>query len=302
MKRLRQAGLTAALLIGLAPSAHATLRVFACEPEWAALTQELAGDQAQVYTATNALQDPHQVQARPSLMAAVRNADLVVCTGAELETGWLPVLLQQSGNARVQPGQKGHFEAAGLVPMLEVPSRLDRADGDVHAAGNPHIQTSPHTFARVAPALSQRLSELEPSQAATFKARLADFQQRWQQATQRWAQQGARLKGTRIVVQHRGFPYLQQWLGLDEVAALEPKPGVEPSSAHLGRVLQQLQDRPARLVLRAAYADGRGSQWLADRAHIPVVTVPFTVGGSAAAKDLFGLFDDTLAQLLKAVP
>jgi zinc/manganese transport system substrate-binding protein len=186
--------------------------------------------------------------------------------------------------------------------MLEVPSRLDRADGDVHAAGNPHIQTSPHTFTRVAPALSQRLAELDPAQAATYKARLTDFQQRWNQATQRWAQQGARLKGTRIVVQHRGFPYLQQWLGLEEVAALEPKPGVEPSSAHLGRVLQQLQDKPARLVLRAAYADGRGSQWLADRAHLPVVVVPNTVGGSTSANNLFGLFDDTLAQLLKAVP
>jgi zinc/manganese transport system substrate-binding protein len=290
----------AAALVAL--PANATLRVFACEPEWAALTRELAGDLAQVYTATHALQDPHQVQARPSLLAAVRNADLVVCTGAELEAGWLPVLLQQSGNRRVQPGQRGHFEAAAHVPMLEVPARLDRADGDVHATGNPHIQTSPLTFGRVAPALSQRMSELDPAQAGLYKARLADFQQRWAQASQRWSQQGARLKGTRIVVQHRGFPYLQQWLGLEEVAALEPKPGIEPSSAHLGRVLQQLQDRPARLVLRAAYADGRGSQWLAERARLPVVVVPFTVGGSEAARDLFGLFDDTLAQLLKATP
>ena len=153
-----------ALVLGwaLGPSvASATVRVFACEPEWAALTRELAGDLAQVYTATHALQDPHQVQARPSLMAAVRKADLVVCTGAELEAGWLPVLLQQSGNARVQPGQRGHFEAAAWVPMLDVPAQLDRAQGDVHAAGNPHIQTSPHSVARVAPALSQRLTELE---------------------------------------------------------------------------------------------------------------------------------------------
>ncbi|TBO31104.1 zinc ABC transporter substrate-binding protein [Aquabacterium lacunae] len=294
-----------ALVLGwaLGPSvASATVRVFACEPEWAALTRELAGDLAQVYTATHALQDPHQVQARPSLMAAVRKADLVVCTGAELEAGWLPVLLQQSGNARVQPGQRGHFEAAAWVPLLDVPAQLDRAQGDVHAAGNPHIQTSPHSIARVAAALSQRLTELDPAQAPAYKARLADFQQRWAQATQRWSQQGARLKGTRIVVQHRGFPYLQQWLGLQEVAALEPKPGVEPSSAHLARVLQQLKDQPAQLVLRAAYADGRGSQWLAERARIPVVVVPYTVGGSARAQDLFSLFDDTLDQLLKAVP
>lgn len=292
------------ILAGLALAAtlpaHAALKVFACEPEWAALTKELAGDQATLYTATNALQDPHQIQAKPSLISAVRNADLLVCTGAELEVGWLPVLLRQAGNAKVQPGQPGNFEAAGFVRMLEVPTRLDRADGDVHAQGNPHINTAPGTFAAVAPALAQRLAELDSAHAATYQQRLADFQTRWTQASQRWAQAAAPLKGTRIVVQHKGFPYLEQWLGLDEVATLEPKPGVEPSSAYLSSVLQQLQQRPAKLIVRAAYNDGRSAQWLSGRAKLPVAVLPFTVGGSERAKDLFGLFDDTIDQLLKA--
>lgn len=279
--------------------AHAGLSVFACEPEWAALVKELAGDQATVYTATHAMQDPHQVQARPSLIAAVRKADLVVCTGAELEVGWLPLLLRQSGNARVQEGQPGHFLAAAHVRMLEVPSRLDRADGDVHEAGNPHIQTAPGTFAAVAPALSARLAALDASQAGSYRQRLADFQQRWAAATTRWTQMAAPLKGLSIVVQHQGFPYLAQWLGLRTVATLEPKPGVEASSAYLSGVLQQLQQTPAKAVIRAAYSDGRGAQWLADRARLPVVVLPFTVGGSERAKDLFGLFDDTVDQLLK---
>lgn len=279
--------------------AHAGLSVFACEPEWAALVKELAGDQATVYTATHAMQDPHQVQARPSLIAAVRKADLVVCTGAELEVGWLPLLLRQSGNARVQEGQPGHFLAAAHVRMLEVPSRLDRADGDVHEAGNPHIQTAPGTFAAVAPALSARLAALDASQAGSYRQRLADFQQRWAAATTRWTQMAAPLKGLSIVVQHQGFPYLAQWLGLRTVATLEPKPGVEASSAYLSSVLQQLQQTPAKAVIRAAYSDGRGAQWLADRARLPVVVLPFTVGGSDKAKDLFGLFDDTIEQLLK---
>ncbi len=279
--------------------AHAGLNVFACEPEWAALVKELAGDQATVYTATHAMQDPHQVQARPSLIAAVRKADLVVCTGAELEVGWLPLLLRQSGNARVQEGQPGHFLAAAHVRMLEVPSRLDRADGDVHEAGNPHIQTAPGTFAAVAPALSARLAALDASQAGSYRQRLADFQQRWAAATTRWTQMAAPLKGLSIVVQHQGFPYLAQWLGLRTVATLEPKPGVEASSAYLSGVLQQLQQTPAKAVIRAAYSDGRGAQWLADRARLPVVVLPFTVGGSDRAKDLFGLFDDTVDQLLK---
>ncbi|MDE2433799.1 MAG: zinc ABC transporter substrate-binding protein [Burkholderiales bacterium] len=284
-----------------APSfATPTLRVFACEPEWAALTQELAGDLVSVYTATNALQDPHQVQAKPSLISAVRNADLMVCTGAELEVGWLPVLLRQAGNPKVQTGQPGQFDAADYVTKLEIPTRLDRADGDVHASGNPHIQTDPRNIGTVAQALSKRLAEIDPAHASTYQSRLADFNKRWGQALQRWTQAAAPLKGMPIVVQHKGFPYLENWLGLREVAALEPKPGVEPTSSHLSEVLTQMQHQPAKLIIRGAYNDGRGSQWLSDRTHIPVAVLPFTVGGSDRAKDLFGLFDDTVDQLLKA--
>jgi zinc/manganese transport system substrate-binding protein len=287
------------LLAALCSPAHA-LKVFACEPEWAALTKELAGDQASIYTATNALQDPHQVQAKPSLIAALRNADLLVCTGAELEVGWLPVLLRQAGNPAVQTGQPGQFNAADYVRKLEVPTRLDRADGDVHASGNPHIQTDPRNIAAVATALAKRLSEIDAAHASVYQAKLADFNTRWNQAMQRWTQAAAPLKGMPIVVQHKGFPYLENWLGLNEIASLEPKPGVEPSSAHLSEVLSLLQRQPAKVVIRAAYNDGRGSQWLSERAHIPVAVLPFTVGGSDKAKDLFGLFDDTVEQLLKA--
>lgn len=287
------------LLAATALPAHA-LKVFACEPEWAALTKELAGDQATVYTATTAWQDPHQIQAKPSLMAAVRNADLLVCTGAELEIGWLPVLLRQAGNPGIQLGKPGHFMAADFVAKLEVPTRLDRADGDVHAEGNPHIQTDPRNIAAVAQALGQRLAAVDPTHADTYKARTADFGKRWGEATQRWTQAAAPLKGVPIVVQHRGFPYLEAWLGLKQVAALEPKPGVEPSSAWLADVQAQLQRTPAKMVIRAAYNDGRSSQWLAERAKLPAVVLPFTVGGSERAKDLFGLFDDTIDQLMKA--
>jgi zinc/manganese transport system substrate-binding protein len=293
-----------ALVLGasgwMALPAHA-LNAVACEPEWAALTKELAGDQVKVYAATNALQDPHQVQAKPSLMAAVRNADLLVCTGAELEAGWLPVLLRQSGNPAIQTGQPGQFNAADHVRKLDVPARLDRADGDVHAAGNPHIQTDPRNIALVAQALAKRLTELDPAHASLYQTRLADFNQRWNAAITRWTQAAAPLRGTPIVVQHKGFPYLEAWLGLQQVASLEPKPGVEPSSAHLTALLNQLQKQPARMIVRAAYNDGRGSQWLSERTRIPVVVLPFTVGGSDKAKDLFSLFDDTIEQLLKGL-
>lgn len=288
-------------LLAFSSLAQATLNVFACEPEWAALTRELAGEQANIYTATSALQDPHRVEARPSLIAKARRADLVVCTGAELEMAWLPVVLRESGNAKVQPGGDGYFEAALAVRMLEVPTRLDRGDGDVHAQGNPHIQTDARNFLPIAKALTQKLVQRDPANQALYLKRLSAFEKQWHAALARWAQQAAPLKGVAVVVQHRGFPYLSDWLGLREVAVLEPKPGMEPSAAWLSQVLDTLRQRPARMVLRAAYQSERPSAWIAQRAQINAVELPYTVGGSDAAKDLYGLFDDTLTRLLKGL-
>ena len=290
----------AASLSFMVEPAHAVLRVFACEPEWGALAQELGGSLVDVSVATNARQDPHQIQARPSLIARARNADLVVCTGAELEAGWLPLLLQQAGNAKVQPGQPGHFAAADHVRKLDVPAQLDRAQGDVHAAGNPHIQTDPRNIALVAAALGARLQQLDPPHAAQYARAHADFAQKWQQAVARWTQQAAPLRGMAVVSQHKGFVYLYDWLGLKEVAVLEPKPGVEPTAPHLQGVLAALKGTPARMVLYAAYQDPRPSEWLGRNAGIAVVKIPFTVGGSDATKDLHSLFDDTVARLLAA--
>jgi zinc/manganese transport system substrate-binding protein len=283
-----------------ASPAHAALRVFACEPEWGALTQAIGGNLVDVTVATSALQDPHQIQAKPSLIARMRSADLVVCTGAELEIGWLPVLLQQSGNAKVQPGQPAFFEASRYVRLLEIPGSVDRSQGDVHAAGNPHIQTDPRNIAAVAPALTQRLQQIDGAHAAEYQQRGAEFSQKWQQAMARWSAQAAPLKGVPVVSQHKGFVYLYDWLGMKEIAVLEPKPGVEPSASHLQNVLATLKATPARMVLYAAYQDPRASEWMATNAGIPAVKVPFTVGGSGNAKDLFGLFDDTVARLLAA--
>ncbi len=298
LKRL--AAVLALPLVMLAPPAHAALRVFACEPEWAALTREVGGDLVDVTAATTALQDVHQIQAKPSLIARVRNADLVICTGAELEAGWLPALLQQSGNAKVQPGQPGNFAAADFVRKLEIPTQLDRSQGDVHAAGNPHIQTDPRNIAAVAAALAVRLQQLDPAGASQYSRRQADFAQRWQQAMTRWSTQAAPLKGVPVASQHKGFAYLYDWLGLKEVAVLEPKPGIEPTVSHLQGVLATLKSRPVKMVVYAAYQDPRSSEWLSKNSGIAAVKLPFTVGGSDGAKDLFGLFDDTLARLTAA--
>jgi zinc/manganese transport system substrate-binding protein len=285
-------------LLGLCNTAHAALKIFACEPEWGSLAQELGGKLVEVTVATSALQDPHQIQAKPSLIARVRNADLVVCTGAELEIGWLPVLLQQSGNAKVQEGKPGHFAAADHVRKLDIPTQLDRSQGDVHAGGNPHIQLDPRNIALVATALGARLQQVDSANANQYAQNLASFSQRWQQAMTRWNAQATSLKDAAVISRHKAYPYLYDWLGIKEVAVLEPKPGVEPTASHLQSLLTSLKTTHVRMTIYSAYQDPKASEWLSKNGNIPAVKLPFTVGGTEAAKDLFGLFDDTLSRLL----
>ena len=288
----------AVLLVAL--PARAALNVLACEPEWGALVRALTGDLAKVYDATTAMQDVHRIQARPSLIAAARRADLLVCTGAELEIGWLPILTRESGNARIQPGTQGYFEASRYVSLIEPPARLDRSEGDVHPQGNPHIQTDPRNIAKVAAALAERLAMLDPPNAAEYRRRHADFSESWQRAVERWTREGVPLKGVRVIEHHRAFSYLFRWLGVDVVGYLEPKPGVEPSSGHLANLLQLQRTQPAKFVVRASYVDPRATEWFAERARIPVVVLPFSVGGSENTTDLFAWYDALLGSLATA--
>ncbi len=291
----------AACALALARPAQADLNVFATVPEWAALAQQIGGDKVKVFAATQALQDPHHVEARPSLIARLRNAQLVIATGADLEVGWLPLALRESANAGVQPGQPGYFEAARNVRMLEIPTRLDRADGDVHAGGNPHVQTDARNFLPIGEALARRMAELDAANAAQYQAGYAAFATKWRAAIARWEAQAAPLRGKPVVSHHRSFTYLYDWLGLREVGTLEPKPGVEPSVAWLGELAGRVSASQPRAVIRATYNPGRASEWFAQKAAIPIVVLPFTVGGSDKAGDLFGLFDDTLARLGAAI-
>ena len=291
------AALALTLVTTALPSA-AALTVFACEPEWAALAQELGGDKVKVSSATTALQDVHHVEARPSLIARARNADLLVCTGAELEIGWLPLLLSQSGNRQIQPGQPGYFDAAAFVNKMEVPQSVDRSQGDVHPAGNPHIQLDPQNIARIGEALAARLIQLDAANAETYKTRAAAFQKKWRESMQKWETQAAPLNGVAVVVHHKDLSYLLRWLGMRDLASLEPKPGVPPTTGHLSDLLAKLQREPAKMILRSAYADPKAAAWLSERAKIPVVMLPYTVGGSEQAKELFGLFDDSIQRLL----
>ena len=289
------------ILLGLAimtPAyANATINVFACEPEWAALAKEIGGDNVETFSATTAHQDPHHIRAKPSLMAAMRKADLVVCSGASLEIGWLPILLQKAGNAATQPGSPGFLQASDIVPVLDKPLRLDRADGDVHPEGNPHLQLNPHNIALVAGELLARLKRIDTAHAGSYQIRYDAFSHKWQEATNRWEKEATELKGITVVVHHQSFTYLLNWLGLQEVGALEPKPGIPPTTSHLESLLVSLKNHPARFIIRTPYEPEDASAWLAAKTGMPAIVLPYTVGGDAESGDLFGLFDHTIALL-----
>jgi zinc/manganese transport system substrate-binding protein len=278
------------VVVFLLPPTAAALEVFACEPEWGSLVEELAGKHASVTTATTAFQDPHRLQAKPSLIAAIRKADLVVCTGADLEIGWLPLLLRRGGDAEV-------FMAADYVRMLEVPRVVDRTQGDIHPQGNPHVHLDPRNIRRIANALAEQLMQVDVANAALYKSRLEDFQQRWESAIDAWEEQALKLAGLRFASHHRSFSYLANWLDLDIVATLESKPGIPPSGAQLASLLEQLSSNPPAGVIRTPYENEKPSLWLSDRLSIPAIRLPYTVGGNTAVVDLFTLFDDALRTL-----
>ena len=300
MKSILKLAAASVLALAALPAA-AALNVFTCEPEWAALAEEIGGDKVSVYSATTALQDPHRIEARPSLIARIRSADLLVCSGSELEIGWLPLLLTQSGNSKIQLGTPGYLEASQYVTRLEIPKVIDRALGDIHPGGNPHIHTDPRNIAKIATVLEDRLAQLDPANAGAYHSRAKAFLDRWQAAIARWEKEATPLKGVPVVVHHKAFTYFINWTGMREVASLEPKPGIPPTPSHLAELIDQMKSQPAKVIVYSSYNSPQAAQFLSERSKIPTVMLPFTVGGTEKAKDLFGFFDDMIGRLLGAV-
>ena len=285
-------------LLFIAMPALAKVQVFACEPEWKALADVIGGEHVKSYSATTAFQDPHYIEARPSLIAKVRRADMVFCTGAELEIGWLPLLLRQSGNAKIQENKPGYFLATSVVELIDIPLKLDRSQGDVHAEGNPHVHWDPYRLVTIAKVLSQRLSTIDPANANFFQQRYEDYAAKWQTAITKWEAQAASLQGKKVIVYHKNWSYLLDWLNVDIVGDLEPKPGIPPTSAHLASLLKSIASDKPDVILIANYQDDKGARWLSKKAGIPVIRLPFTVGGSQQANSLQALYDEVLTTLV----
>lgn len=286
--------------VSAAVNVNAKVNVFACEPEWQSLANTLGGQHVTSFSATTAFQDPHFIEARPSLIAKVRRADLIVCTGAELEIGWLSLLLRQSGNALIQEGRQGFFMAAEQVARIEIPTQLDRSQGDVHASGNPHVHWDPYRLLIIAKALSERLALIDGDNTADYKANYRIFEAKWQSQIREWETMMAPLKDSKVIVYHKNWSYLMRWLGINVVGDLEPKPGLPPTSAHLANLLQKARAEKLDYIVMANYQNDKGARWLSKKTNMPVLNLPFTVGGNKNAGDLFSLYQEVLSTLVNS--
>ncbi len=281
----------------------AAFTVFACEPEWAALTRVLM-PAVRVHVATHVGQDPHHIEARPALIAQLRAADLAVCTGASLESGWLPTLQERAGNARA----RDVFFASDHVVLIDPqPGAIGTPwAGDVHAEGNPHLHVDPRNMLVVARELSERLGKEAPAERAAIEQRRTAFETRWRQQVAEWEARAAPLRGQQVAAQHTGFGYLWHWLGMKQVADLEPKPGMSPTPGHLQRLLEGLRGKPPLAVVISAYQDPRPGRWLTAQlaargtAVVPLLVLPATVPEDAGEKELVLWMDGLLRELLQA--
>ncbi|HJV91329.1 MAG TPA: metal ABC transporter substrate-binding protein [Holophagaceae bacterium] len=289
-----------ALAVGLPARAGDKLNVVASTTDLAALATEVGGDKVNVNAIARGYQDPHFVEAKPSFLLNLRRADLLVVVGLELEVGWLPPLINQCGNPKVQPGGPGYFDASQFSEILEIPSgQVSRAMGDVHPLGNPHYWLDPKNGVRIAGGLAQRFSQLRPADAAYFQGRLADFQKRMAEAERRWDDRMKPYRGRKIITYHRSWPNFTKRFGLQVVDYIEPKPGIPPSPAHVVELIALMRRDNIKLILVEPYFDLKTPQSVARETGGQVAVLMPSVGGNAATGDYIKLFDYDVDLLVK---
>ncbi|MGA0562952.1 metal ABC transporter substrate-binding protein [Ancylobacter sp. VNQ12] len=300
-------GAALALTVGTTAAKAAPPEVFACVPEWASLVKAIGGDRlTNVTLATSALDNPESMKPTPGLIAALGKADLIVCTGAGLEDSWLPAMLERAGNAKITKGKPGHFMASEFVKLIE--DDQDEHDhghgekkadkGHMHGEGNPHIQGDPNNVRLVAGQLAKRLIALDPEGKDVYGENAKKFIAQLTALTKELQGKAAPLKGVNIAVQHGHSVYLLKWLGVKTAATVEPEPGVAPGPAHLTEIIDDVPKQKIRFIVYAPYEDPGASRYVGEKAKIPVVKLPFTVGGTPEANDLFGLYKDSVDRLL----
>ena len=305
---IRREWLRATLLavgVGLAspaPGAGASIEVVTTTEDLAAIAREIGGDHVSVEAIAKGYQDPHFVEAKPSFILKLHRADLLIAVGRELEQAWLPPLVQQSRNPKIQPGAAGYLDASLTGKILEIPTGpITRAMGDVHPLGNPHYWLDPSNGRRIATAIQEKLAQIRPVDSAYFVQRYADFDRRLSTAEQRWDTLMAPFKGLKVVTYHRSFSNFADRFGLDVVDYVEPRPGIPPSPAHTLQLIQRMRQAQVRIMLVEPYFDLKTPESIAREVGARVLVVPPSVGGVKEVTTYIGLFDYILGRLATAL-
>lgn len=272
------------------------LNIFVCEPEWKALIHSHAPD-ANIYSATTAKQDPHYVQARPSLIAKIRQADLAMCSGSELEVGWLPMLQVRSGNPAVQDSAPTMLYASDMVDMLDTHDHVDRSMGDIHAHGNPHVQFAAEYMIPISREVTKRLQWVDPENAHIYMRNGMKFRASWRNKLAEWETKAEPLQGKKVVGYHATYRYLFDWLNMEQIADLEPKPGISPTTSHL-QSLTKLDPASFDAIVYSSHQDPRPANWLNQQINKPTLQLPLTV---AEGRSLDQMYDQVIDELLRTL-
>lgn len=288
-------------LLGARP-AEAKLRVAATIETLADLCRQIGGDRVDVTSLSHGYQDPHFVEAKPSLVLTLNRADALVYVGLDLEIGWLPPLVQQSRNERIQRGQVGNIDASTAIKVEDVPTipadQL-RAMGDIHPLGNPHYWIPPKNARGIARLLAQRFAEIDAPGTAAYQAALAAFERRLDAKEKAWAKTAAPLRGIKIVTYHKSWSYLAGWLGMQEVGYIESKPGIPPTASHTGQLINLMLKSNVKLVIVESFYPSNLARFVAENGHARLVVAPSDVGATSAIKSYFDLVDAVIQALLQ---
>ena len=292
----------AALIASVPARAQGKLNVMAATEDLASIAREVAGDRADIDSIARGYQDPHFVEAKPSFILKLQKADVLIVVGRELEIGWLPPLIQQSRNAKIQPGAAGYVDASMNARILDIPQgQITRAMGDVHPQGNPHYWLDPENGKAIAQSIAAKLSELRPSDKAYFEQRLGDFSKRLNEAEQRWLAAMAPYKGLKIVTYHRSYTNLADRFGLEVIGYVEPRPGIPPTPQHTLDLISEMKRQNVKIVMVEPYFDLKTPNAIGRSTGAQVLVVPPSVGGVKEASDYFKLFDYDVNLIVNAV-
>ena len=302
MKRIPYVVLAMCLAVALAvPASAKKLNVIASTTDMASLAQEVGGDKITVEALAKGYQDPHFVEAKPSFLLKLRNADLLISVGLQLEIGWLPPLITQSGNGRIQPGANGYLDASQFAQILDSPTGpVSRAMGDVHPLGNPHYWLDPDNGRRIAKGIAAKFSEMDPADQAYFQQRFQDFDKRLTDAEKRWDSQMAPFKGRKIVTYHNSWPNFAHRFGLNVVGYVEPRPGIPPTPQHTLELINMMKRENVKVLLMEPYFDSKTPNSIGAATGAKVLTMTPSVGGEKDITDYFKLFDYGIALLTQA--